>query len=318
MTMVVIELMDKIGCSWPEAHTDAQKMAQLTIGANRYAGVENLGVPFCMTVEAEAMGAEVGLGSKDSEPRVTKYAIENMADIDALSSMDVNEDRAKVCVDAIKILKTKEPDVPVIANLTGPISLATSLIDSLVYYRAIRKDKEAAHKLTEVSTENLIKFGDAMLEAGADVVCIADPSATGELIGREAFEEFALPYINEMVDHFRNKYGAPSIVHICGDVRSIGSALANVSAEAVSVDSVVGIKALKELVGCGKVTMGNISTYLLERGEPKSVFQSGMSALMAGVDILAPACGISPITPLANIKGLKKAIARTTPHVPCC
>ena len=32
--------------------------------------------------------------------------------------------------------------------------------------------------------ENAIAFGDALAEAGADVICIADPSATGDLIGR--------------------------------------------------------------------------------------------------------------------------------------
>ncbi|MBS3909985.1 MAG: MtaA/CmuA family methyltransferase [Actinobacteria bacterium] len=318
MTMVVTELMEKIECYWPEAHIDAEKMAALTMAANRLAGIENLGVPFCMTVEAEAMGAEVDLGTKDIEPRVVAYAANSMADMDALSAIDVMSGRAKVCVDAVKILKQKAPDVPVIANLTGPVSLATSLVDPLVYYRALRKDKEAAHALTGRSTESLIAFGDAMLEAGADVLCIADPSATGEIIGREAFGEFVLPYLNEMLDHFRNVFDVPAIVHICGDVRSLGTALADISAEAISVDSVVGIKTLKELIG-GKVTMGNISTRLLEKGEPDSVFKSGMNALVSGgVDILAPACGISPKTPIRNIRSLPKAIARTKPQAPCC
>jgi len=317
MTMIVTEVMDKIDCFWPEAHAVAEKMAKLTMGANRLAGVENVGVPFCMTIEAEAMGAKVDLGSKENEPRVTDYAIENLSDMETLSLLDVNEGRAKVCVDAIKILKQKAPDIPIIANLTGPVSLATSLIDPLIYYRAIRKEKEAAHKLTALSTENLIKFGDVMLEAGADVVCIADPSATGEIIGREAFEEFALPYINEMADHFRDKFEAPTIVHICGDVRTLGNSLASVSAESVSVDSVVGIKELKELVGC-KVTMGNVSTYLLERGEANSVFKSAMGALINGVDILSPACGISPRTSIANIRSLLKAAAKSKPQIPCC
>lgn len=306
MTMVVTEVMDEIGCFWPEAQIDSEKMAQLTLGVHRIAGVENTGVPFCMTVEAEGMGATVILGSKKSEPRVTHYAIDQLVDADELPTFDADRGRAKVCVDTIKLLKERAPEVPVFANLTGPVSLATSLIEPLVYYRAIRRDKAAAHRLTELSTGAATAFGDAMLEAGADVVCIADPSATGEIIGRAAFEEFALPYINKLVEHFHERFGVPAIVHICGNVKSLGDALGAISAEVISVDSVVSITALKKQAE-GKVSMGNISTYLLEQGYPAQVLKAGRNRIKGGINILAPACGISPRTPVANIRSLYEA-----------
>lgn len=305
MTMIVTDVMDAVGCSWPQAHIDSKKMAELTIGANRLAGIENVGLPFCMTVEAEAMGAGVELGRRESEPRVSRYAIEKLAQIERLTSIDPTRGRAKVCVDAARILKVQAPEVPIVANLTGPVSLATSLVDPLLYYRALRRDKEAAHRLNKLSMENAIAFGNALVEAGADVICIADPSATGDLIGRAAFEEFVLPYLNEMTDHFRSRYGKPSIVHICGDVKRLGTALELLSAEALSVDSVVGIKQLQDLAP-RKVTMGNISTYILERGEPEKLEKVSEQCLRNGVDILAPACGISPKTPIKNIQAVAK------------
>jgi [methyl-Co(III) methanol-specific corrinoid protein]:coenzyme M methyltransferase len=143
------------------------------------------------------------------------------------------------------------------------------------------------------------------------VICIADPSATGELIGRRAFEEFVLPYLNEMTDHYRQRYGKPSIVHICGDVKSLGTVLQQLTAEAVSVDSVVGIPQLRALAS-GKVTMGNISTYLLEFGEPEKLARVSAQCLSQGVDILAPACGISPRTPIRNILAVAATACRGT------
>ncbi|SPF43044.1 Uroporphyrinogen decarboxylase (URO-D) [Syntrophobacter sp. SbD1] len=309
MTMIVTDVMDAVGCSWPEAHVDSKKMAELTLGANRLAGIENVGLPFCMTVEAEAMGAQVELGYRESEPRVTRYAIEKLAEIDQLTPIDLTRGRAKVCVDAAGILKEKAAEVPVIANLIGPVSLATSLVDPLLYYRALRRDKEAAHRLNRFAMENVLNFGDALVEAGADVICIADPGATGDLIGRVAFEEFVLPYLNEMTDHFRRRYRKPSIVHICGDVNRLGTVLQHLSADAVSVDSVVGIQQLQNLAP-GKVTMGNISTYTLERGEPAKLVKVTEQCLKHGVDILAPACGISPKTPMKNIQAVAETAAR--------
>jgi MtaA/CmuA family methyltransferase len=307
MTMIVTDVMGPSENSWPKAHSSAQGMAALTLAAHTLSGFENLGVPFCMTVEAEGMGAEVDLGTRESEPKVLNYAINTMEEIDRLAALDVSKGRAKVCVDAIRILKERVPHLPVIANVTGPISLATSLVDPLVYYRALIKDKKPAHRLTEIAAQNAVVFGEAMLQAGADVVCIADPSATGEIIGRKAFEEFVVPYVNKMIDRFRTRFDVPSIVHICGNVKTLGGALSAIEADAISIDSLVSIPLLKTMIG-EKVAMGNVSTHLLASGTPEAVLRAASACLASGADILAPACGISPKTPVRNVQNLLRAV----------
>lgn len=309
MNMAVTDLMDAAESWWPEAHSDPEKMARLTLAANRVGGIENTGVPFCMTVEAEAMGAQVDLGALGNEPRVTEYAIERLDQIERLQSIDPGRGRAKVCADAIRILKKEAPQTPVIANLTGPVSLASSLIEPMVYYKGLITDRENSHQLMAFVNENLIRFGDALIEAGADVICIADPSASGEILGRKSFAEFAIPYLNSLLNHFREKHGTPSIVHICGDVRCLGNLLSEISAESISVDAMVSIRTLRELAPA-KVSMGNVSTYLLEKGEPDDIMKHGERCLRSGAGILSPACGISPRTPLVNIRGLARAIPR--------
>ena len=310
MTMIVTDMMDASGAFWPEAHSDPEQMAALTLAAYRFGGVENLGVPFCMTVEAEGMGAAVELGTHESEPKVIDYAIKAVEDADTLCVLDVTTGRAKACTDAIRILKKEAPELPVIANLTGPVSLATSLIDPLIYYRAIKKNKAAAQRLTGIATENIIRFGRAMLAAGADVVCVADPSATGEIVGRSSFEEFVAPYINRIIGELSREFDVPSIVHICGNVKKLGDALAGLNADAISVDSMVNIALLKHLIG-EKVAMGNVSTQLLAEGSAESVLSAARGCMGRGAGILAPACGISPTTPLENIRALQRAVADT-------
>lgn len=308
MTMVVSEVMDQCHSFWPEAHSDAELMASLTLAAHQLAGIENAGVPFCMTVEAEGMGAQVGLGSKESEPRVERYVLDGLDQLERLTPLDPQAGRAAVCLEAIRILKRRAPELPVIANLSGPVSLATSLIDPLLYYRALRRDLEAAHRLTRYCTEELQRFGDALIEAGADLICIADPSATGDIIGRRAFLEIAVPYLNQLTDHFKERFGVPTIVHICGNVKALGDGLSRLSAHALSIDSLVGIDVLRELAP-GRPTMGNISTILLEQGAPEQLARAAQRCLEQGVDILAPACGIGPRTPLANIRAVAESVA---------
>ena len=70
MNMVTEDLMEEIKTYLPEAHTDARKMADLARAVYEKGCFENCGVPFCMTVEAEAMGATVDMGSATVEPHV--------------------------------------------------------------------------------------------------------------------------------------------------------------------------------------------------------------------------------------------------------
>jgi len=305
--MAVTDVMESVDAFWPAAHSDAATMARLVLGTAELAGVENLGAPFCMTIEAEGMGACVDLGSAEVEPRVVDFAITELKDIDRLTTFDATLGRALVAADATRMLAAERPDMPMIASLTGPISLATSLIDPLVFYRAMRRDVSAAHALLEVSVASAIAFGDALVTAGADAVCIADPSGTGEILGAKAFEAFALPYINRIVEHFEAR-GVHSIVHICGDVKALGGVLDQIAAPAISIDSNVSFRTLRTLAP-RHATMGNISTYLLEYGRPETLRRVAASRMHDGIDIIAPACGIGPRTPIANIRAVAEVVA---------
>lgn len=315
MNMAVTEVMEAVGDSWPAAHTDAGAMARLVLGMHDLAGVENLGSPFCMTIEAEAMGADVDLGDAKTEPRVTKYAMDHLAETDRLGSFHATRGRAAVACSATRMMASARPDVPIFANLTGPVSLATSLVEPLTFYRAMRRDKAAAHALLEVSTDAAISLGDALVDAGADAICIADPSGTGELIGAKAFDEFALGYINDIVDHFSAR-GVPSIVHICGDIKALGGVLDRVSAPAISIDSSVSFSTLRDIAP-DHLAMGNVSTYLLEYGQAETLAKVARNRMATGVDIVAPACGIGPRTPIKNIRAVADTVAGRETCVSC-
>lgn len=44
-----------------------------------------------------------------------------------------------------------------------------------------------------------------MADRGADLIAIADPSGTGEILGPKRFEEFTVYYINKIVDSLAKK-----------------------------------------------------------------------------------------------------------------
>lgn len=306
MNMVTAELMERVEIYLPEAHTDARKMADLAKAVYEQGCFENCGVPFCMTIEAEEMGARVDLGSQIYEPHVVKYAIDSVADYEKLSGIDLTKGRAKVVLDAIRILKEEVKDMPIIGNLTGPISTASSVIEPVVFYKELRKKNAEAHAYMNFVTEQLIAFGRAQVEAGADVITIADPSGTGEILGPRFFKEFAVRYINQLLDGLADLH-VETIVHICGHMKNVYKEVSEVHSNALSFDSAVPMMdARKNLAD--RVLMGNVSTYTLEFGSEEAVRRLAGNCIKCGSDIVSPACGLGMSSPLRNIQALLSSV----------
>lgn len=309
MNMITSEMMGACSSFWPKAHVDAETMAKLAEFPYKNRLFDNIGVPFCMTVEAEAMGAKVDLGDEFTEPRVCEYAIGTVTEYNKLQPIQMDEGRRKVVLDAIRLLCRSSPDAAIIGNITGPISTASSLIDANVFYRELRKEKAAAHAALDFVTEQLIAFGKAQIKAGAEFIAIADPSGTGEILGPKLFEEYALPALNRICEELKPLCKGV-IVHICGQLRTIYPQLAKLKCSGLSVDAVVNIKELRKNLP-NMAIIGNISTFALAGGNAAVIQNLCNSTIDGGVDVLAPACGLGTTSTVESISiMMKTAIAR--------
>jgi len=69
-----------------------------------------------------------------------------------------------------------------------------------VLFKALKQEPEDVHGLLRFLTDNSIRYGEALIGHGANVMVISDPSATGEILGPCLFKEFVLPYLNRIVN----------------------------------------------------------------------------------------------------------------------
>ena len=258
------------------------------------------------------MGAGVDLGSSAYEPHVTEYVIGTVSDWEKLPKLDVTKGRAKVVLDALGILKEEGDAVPIVGNLTGPVSTASSVMEPVVFYKELRKKNADAHAFMQFVTDQLIRFGQAQIEAGADVIAISDPSATGEILGPKYFREFTVRYVNQIVDAMKEA-GAQTIVHICGHMNPVYKEVDEIHSDALSFDSVVPMKEAREELK-GRTLMGNVSTYTLEFGDPDKVETLAKNCVKNGSDIIAPACGLGMRSPLVNIRAILQAVREEENH----
>jgi len=297
MNAAVTELLSDIKSNH---NTDLDAMVTTAMKVREVIGFENYGVPFCMTCESEPLGVVISEGDKYCEPRIVEYNDSSIEDI--MNEFKVNprvDGRMPTVLKAIARLKNDE--IPVIGNITGAISTATSIIDPLILFKMLRKDPEKAYKFIEYVNDYLIEYAKEMVSAGADVIVIADPTATGEILGKKNFDKFVMPMYERLLKAMK-EVDTPVIIHICGDTKTIIDSLNTLEVNALSFDSLVSLGFAKSQIN--KKLMGNVSTLLLQDGPIDRIITATENAIDSGVDILSPACGLGMCTPINNLKSM--------------
>ncbi|MGB9928152.1 MAG: methylcobamide:CoM methyltransferase MtaA [Methanosarcina sp.] len=302
----IVELMDEVGAPWPESHTDPELMAKLAIANHELSGLEAVRVPYCLTVLVEAMGCEINMGTKNRQPSVTGHPYPKDLEGAAIPEDLLQRGRIPAVLEAIKIIREKVgPDVPIIGGMEGPITIASDLVSVKSFMKWSIKKIDLFEQALDLATEAAIKYANAMVEAGADIISVADPVASPDLMSPDSFKQ----YLMSRLQKFSSSVNSVTILHVCGNVNPILNYMADCGFEGLSVEEKVGSpKKAKEIIGDRARFVGNISSpFTLLPGPVEKIKAEAKQALEEGVDVLAPGCGIAPMTPLENIKAMVAA-----------
>ena len=307
MNAAIVDVMDRTGHTLPAAHHDDRLMAELAADVHQNTGFENFGLPFCMTVEAEVLGSAINFGSLTCEPKIAKEGFPSVSQVEFrdLAHLE-NSGRLTTVAQAGYLLAKNNPDVPVIGSLTGPISTAASIVDPITFLKELRKDRENAHHVMDYVSNFLVRYAKLLVENGASFIAIGDPTATGEILGPKMFEEYAVKYLNQIITEI-HQLGVPVILHICGEMKAVKHLIPRLQSDTLSTDALVNLRLLKEEFP-GLVTMGNLSTYLLQFGTADKIAEQAKKLLDDGIDIISPACGLSTSSSLTNITTMTNTI----------
>lgn len=302
----IVELMDQVGAPWPEAHSEPELMAKLAIANYEVSGLEAVRVPYCLTVLAEAMGCEVNMGTKNRQPSVTAHPYPK--DLEGMEMPEnlIDKGRIQAVLGSIKIIREKVgPDVPIIGGMEGPVTLASDLSSVKTFMKWSLKKPDLFEQVLDFATEATIAYANSMALAGADVVAIADPVASPDLMSPDSFKNI----LQSRLQRFSSNVNSVTVLHVCGNVNPILDYMADCGFEGLSVEEKIGsVKKAKEILGDRTRLVGNISSpFTLLPGPVDKIKTDARQALDDGVDVLAPGCGIAPMTPVSHIKAMVEA-----------
>lgn len=199
----------------------------------------------------------------------------------------------------------------------APFTLACLMYGVERLMRNIYKNKTEVHAVLALATEVCFRFLEPFVDAGSEIVSLADPSASGDMISRRQFQEFALPPLAQLAGRFRSR-GVHVCVHICGDITDRLEYFPELGISFLSVDHKVDMAQVRRILGTRLAFSGNLDPVsVMQNATPEGVdAASRINFQKVGPDpgyILMPGCDIPPQVPLANIQAMVAAVRDRAP-----
>lgn len=297
-------LMDACGVTYPEAHLNAEAMAELAMAGHTVAGFDSVMPEYSVDQEAAALGCEMDWGDRNTMPDAKSFPYADFSDIEIPVDF-LEKPSMKVVLDALGILRKRVGGrVAVIGKAMGPWTLAYHMAGTQNFLLQVGMGETAKiEKMLRQLVPASIASVNAQFAAGADIVVLAD-HATGNLVSARHYEQLLQPIHKEMMAVIQG----PIILHVCGNCRDRLELFADAGFDGYHFEYQTDPKVAVEKVGDRIALAGCINNpQILYQGTPEDVFRQTREVIAAGVDMIGPECCIPLATPLENLKAIVAA-----------
>jgi MtaA/CmuA family methyltransferase len=301
------------GMTMREYCTDGEAMAAAHIAAWERYGHDLIDLENGIAALASAVGCRVEFEEDTSPPWVTAPAIGSLEDLDRLRPIDPHADG--MLPEVVKATRLIAEAVGEGAFLLaeadqGPFSLATQIIGVEELFIALLDpdQEEAVHRLLDYTTEQVITYARALIEAGADMTGMGDSIAGPDVCSPDLYRRFALPYERRVVGTLAAE-GIRIDLHICGDATRIIDDMVATGSQLLGVDYKIDLAATKAATSGRTTVIGTVDpSGVMTLGTPDDVRSAALADLETlapgGGFILAPGCALPYTTPDENIRAL--------------
>jgi len=311
-SIVTMDLMDRVGAHFPEAHLDAAPMALLAGAGHTELGYDNVMPLFGVWHELAALGCDVDWGARDRMPNCRRRLAADIRDRVAIPADWLSRPPCAVPLDALRRLKARFGDeVAVVGKVFGPWTLGYHVFGVENFLIATITDPDAVKRAMRQLLEVTVAFGRAQIEAGADALTLAD-HATRDLCSPRAYHDFLL----EIHAELNERLPCPLILHICGDTADRIGFIRSTGIPCFHFDSKVPAVKARELAGDRLALMGGTSNFdIVREGTPETVARDVAEKLAAGIDVIGPECAVPLDAPWENLKRIADEVKRQSRFV---
>ena len=285
----------------PQRVVDAQIKAMESVGYDAFfAYADPLYIP-------QAFGCNVRFLETGPLSDPLPLAITCPEDLDKLPVPDPGkEERLAATLEIVRGLSTYGAgDIPVLGLFEGPITTTCRIFEAELIMRMIYKNPQVLEAILDRVTAFLIEFSRALIDNGANVIFLPEPTASAAMISPAAFRKFVLPRLQKIT----GKLDVPCILHICGDTSPVLDSIGETGADVLSLDQCMNLVESRSRVP-DAVLGGNVDPInSLLNGNREQIAEDTLNCLRtAGTSrfILMSGCGVPPRTPVEKVAAMVK------------
>lgn len=198
--MVSPELIRSLGIPPAEIYASAENVIKLAKAAGEADGRGFVLLPFCHTVEAKALGADIKPADDTAGPRPGSYTLKGPEEL-AAAEIAKSPDAARL-LEACAALAAEGRSV--VYQLSGPISILSCMMPLNNFFKSWRKEPETAQRCLGAIGDMLLDYAREIRAAGVKYISYSDPAGNRDILGpkysRQMAEEFTLPFLKRLAE----------------------------------------------------------------------------------------------------------------------
>ncbi len=154
-------------------------------------------------------------GSPNGAKQCTEHAVKTAADWARIKPLDPGSGAHGRELEALRLIVAgKTEDVPVLHTVFSPLTIARKLAGDRLS-ADIRTSPKAILEALEAITETLVRYGAAVIQAGADGVFFATQTGSPDVMARDDKAQFGLLYARRALESLTGR-SAFTLLHIHG------------------------------------------------------------------------------------------------------
>lgn len=299
-----LESCKALGFNFNEVHMDSDKMAALAAYPYENLGFSSVAPYFSVVQEAAAFGCQIDWGSKDTMPNQKGLAFSQPDEFkmpgDFLDRLPI-----KTVIESIEKLRKKlGNDAIIVGKVMGPWTLSYHLHGIEDFLIETITDPPMVKEFLDKFKEISIKFAEAQLEAGADIITIAD-HITADLASPAAYREFLLPIHKEINQIFGS---GKLVLHCCGNTLDRIHLFEEAGFSLFHFDSKNDIEEALKAAGNMRLTGCVNNPEVLLNGDVSQVKEQVKTIIEKGIKLISPECAIPLGVKNENLKAISETI----------
>jgi MtaA/CmuA family methyltransferase len=307
MPVVIMFCADQIGIKYGQYVKDYRVLAEAQMRTAEKFDFDIVSVMSDPAREAFDCGAHVEF--YDDQPAAIVESDALLADKSKLAHLQIPDPlgggRMHSAVMALELMKSQVGQEKVLMGwVEGPCAEGADLRGINTLMLDFFDDPAFVRDLFDFILEMELRYAQAQIEAGADLIGIGDAAAS--LVGPKIYEEFVWPYEKRLVDGL-HALGTRVRLHICGNTSRILDGMGRLGCEIVDLDYLASIADARRAMGADQILLGNLNPVATLRDSSPPAITAALAEChrQAGARFIVGAgCEVVRDTPLENVQAM--------------